>query len=66
MNKEKQIQKLKERAKGYYLGAMDNPYDCGYSLLGNISTHNINMKTKFNEIMDQLAELDPNTPKTRL
>ena len=66
MNVEKQIKKLKEQAKGYYYGAMDNPYDCGLNLLQNISSYNAEMRNKFNETMDKLAEIDPNTPATIL
>ena len=40
-------------------------YDCGHRLLLTISSDYYNCCKEFNEVADELSELDPNCPKHR-
>jgi hypothetical protein len=64
----KEIKNLKGIAKSHYVAycLMADKYDCGLKLTEYLLPDMIYHKIKFNEAMDKLAELDPDTPKTRL
>lgn len=68
MNKEKEIEKLKKEAKKHLLAYIKvvNEYDCGISLIENISSTVVHHKEEFNKIMDKLAVIDPAAPDFRL
>lgn len=59
---------LKRRARKYYL-AYKNQYadmSCGATLGQFIRGGNNSYRDRFNQTMDELARIDPETPKSRL
>lgn len=65
---EKKIAKLKKEAKKYYLNyhGLADDYSCGLTLAEFMSSDIAHNKLEFNRIMDELAVIDPATPKARL
>jgi len=64
----KNIEKLKKIARDEIL-AYDNilgEYSCGASLAEHMSPRLFHHKIKFNETMDKLSKIDPDTPTFRL
>lgn len=62
------IERLKRKAKSAYLSyhhSLDG-LSCGKSLGEFVSSAASQAKQQFNEAMDELAKLDPTTPKSRL
>lgn len=66
--KNKNLEGLKRKAERYYILYYKeaDKYDCGLSLAENISPTMVQYKTAFNEIMDELAKIDPSAPDFRL
>jgi hypothetical protein len=64
----KEIENLKGIAKSHYVAyyLMADKYDCGIELTKYLLPDIMYHKVKFNETMDKLTELDPDTPKARL
>jgi hypothetical protein len=62
------IEKLKKEARKHILryNAIAEEYSCGLALAEHISFAMRFHKEEFNRIMDELAKLDPETPKFRL
>lgn len=65
-----QISKLKKRARSLYLKHVDQgplPYTCGRALTNHITGTGASRDgiEELNGVLDQLAALDPATPKTR-
>lgn len=59
---------LKKHARSllWSIRHQESAYDCGMVLQNYISPDLRGMREKFNSIMDELAEIDPEAPKHRL
>lgn len=58
-----------QRKAGRYLRAyyeVLSSYSCGASIAEEVSPRAFRYKQKFNQIMDELSEIDPHCPKSRL
>lgn len=68
MNNRARIEKLKKDARKHYIAYMHNSddLDCGHHLSDFIRPDKSEHRTKFNKIMDEIAKLDPDCPKSRL
>jgi hypothetical protein len=59
---------LKNKARRTYLKyrSLLDQFSCGASLAETITPRLYALRQEFNKVMDQLAEVDPATPVTRL
>lgn len=62
------IERLKDKARRNYLSYQNelDTLSCGASLGEYVNPRMLSAKLEFNRVMDELAEIDPATPGTRL
>ena len=63
-----QITRLRHEARHHYLAYLHvvDGMDCGHAMAQTISADAATHAREFDHIMDQLAAIDPNCPKSRL
>lgn len=63
-----QITRLKREARQYLAQyrAIADEADCGHQILQTVSLRASVLASRFNETMEQLAKIDPETPSYRL
>jgi hypothetical protein len=62
------IRNLRKQARYHYIAycSIADEYSCGLALAEQISPNMVHHKQEVNRILDELTELDPDTPKDRL
>lgn len=68
MEEMKKIRKLKKKARSAYIAyrSSGDGLSCGGNLAAYINKDVYKYAKEFNDILDELAKIDPDTPKDRL